>query len=682
MNSKVYAYFWSGVCIVIHHLPLTAQTDYDPENPASINELHLNGYEEQEAVLPINFQSAADQMDVNLIKESDLESLHIVPPSQIDLILNYIAIHKPLLSVYELQTIEGLDLELVRQLSQYLYVEKDQAITKNVHDPTLSNGHIILGWSKTLDPEGAYFAADSFKSSYAGSPDRAYLKFKMSLPHDMQIGMNLDKDPGESWVDSRAIGYIDHISGYLKMEHLNKWIQSFYLGDYHLRIARGLLMSNGLFRLEGLDPAFAINNKTFLKAYQASGENDMLRGIASEFKLPNPWTALAFYSQTRIDAHLETQSNGSNSTEISGWTRLLTSGYHRTISELEQRKNLKEEWFGGHMGYRFSAVEIGLSLLHRRFNMSNFKEPFAIPTNMDMSFISVDYKLHSRNMRTEGEIASDPFGHVAHAHTSLLGLGKKCSFNISYSHYDPGFYSNRSQVNSQSTYSWNEERLNLGMQLQPHYKLQMNISGNFSTIPLPESTIGSKQAEWDYHLSISYTERKKYKVRLQFHTIQSLTLFESERTHDIRSGNHIIQTQAYLEQIISRNLDWKLRAIWKKNLSGGIPSQGIAFAIDGRYKFPNGKWTANGRIVLFDIHDYQVRIFINENDVRYHFNLSALSGKGIRMYLNLRYKPVSKLTLEAKFEVTTLHEQAENRALKPLDKNYSREIKLQMLYSF
>ncbi len=681
MNTKVCTYFWSGVCIICTPVFSNSQTASEPEDPIPNLELPLIENGDQESRSAVTIKDVSERFNINQIQSADLESLQIIPPFLIELILDYVSTHKPVLSIYELQTIEGMDLDLLHELLKHLYVESDRALSKNVQELSQSKGLVILGWSKTLDPEAAYFTPDSFKSTFAGSPDHMYMRLRTKVNSVIQIGLNLEKDPGEPWSNPNALGYIDHISGYIKLEHLSPIIQSMYLGDYHLKIARGLLLSNGLFQLDGIDPGFALKNKTFLKPYQASGENDMLRGIAMDFRMPHQWNAIVFYSQKKIDARLEKQQAEMDTTEILGWTSLLNSGYHRSFSELIQRKNVSESMYGGHLAYQNRHAQLGCSLLHSMYGKPCLKAPATIPTSNDMTFASGDYILKLYHLNVEGEFGITQYGHIAHSHALVLGLGKKCSYSFTYSYFDPGFYATRSQTSSRSGNSINEEKISLGLQIQFHYKWQMNVNGNYSRMPMPDLRIPARHSAWDYQVSLVHTERKKFKMKLQLNTFQTITLLGDQANLGTFEENRSVQMQAYIEQMINRTIDWKFRVIYRKGLSEGVSGKGFAVALDGRMKSLSGKWSTNGRIELFDISNYQNRIYIPENDVRYHFNLLALSGKGLRMYVNLRYKPIPKLTLETKFSITTLYETPENRPLELPSTEKKRELKIQLLYN-
>src|SRR5690606_10052561 len=53
---------------------------------------------------------------------------------------------------------------------------------------------------------------------------------------------------------------------------------------------------------------------------------------------------------------------------------------------------------------------------------------------------------------------------------------------------------------------------------------------------------------------------------------------------------------------------------------------------------PAGKLSGNARIALFGTPGYNSRIYAFENDVLYAYSFPLYHNKGIRTYLNLRYR--------------------------------------------
>ena len=55
------------------------------------------------------------------------------------------------------------------------------------------------------------------------------------------------------------------------------------------------------------------------------------------------------------------------------------------------------------------------------------------------------------------------------------------------------------------------------------------------------------------------------------------------------------------------------------------------------------------RYALFDTDGFQVRFYNFENNLLYTFSIPAYYNRGSRFYLNLRYKGIRNMTIEARF---------------------------------
>ena len=64
---------------------------------------------------------------------------------------------------------------------------------------------------------------------------------------------------------------------------------------------------------------------------------------------------------------------------------------------------------------------------------------------------------------------------------------------------------------------------------------------------------------------------------------------------------------------------------------------------DVRFVPRSSSATISGRIAWFHTKSYNTRIYAYENDLLYVFSVPALYGKGIRGYLNLKYRINDKL---------------------------------------
>ena len=73
-------------------------------------------------------------LNVNAATEEELEQLHLPDVLQIKNLILYRKMLGPLLSVYELQSIPGWDLEIIRKILPYVCVERNESLYVSVKE--------------------------------------------------------------------------------------------------------------------------------------------------------------------------------------------------------------------------------------------------------------------------------------------------------------------------------------------------------------------------------------------------------------------------------------------------------------------------------------------------------------------------------------------------------------------
>jgi hypothetical protein len=87
------------------------------------------------------------------------------------------------------------------------------------------------------------------------------------------------------------------------------------------------------------------------------------------------------------------------------------------------------------------------------------------------------------------------------------------------------------------------------------------------------------------------------------------------------------------------------------------------------------------RIALFDTDGYDARIYAYENDVIYHFSVPPYADRGVRYYVNIRYRGIRGLTLELRFaRLEYLNRETVGSGLNEIKSNRRTEIKFQAIY--
>ena len=89
------------------------------------------------------------------------------------------------------------------------------------------------------------------------------------------------------------------------------------------------------------------------------------------------------------------------------------------------------------------------------------------------------------------------------------------------------------------------------------------------------------------------------------------------------------------------------------------------------------------RFAIFDVDNYDARIYAYENDVTYQFSIPAYYNKGTRFYANLKYRTRKHLTLEARYAQTFWNNQTEfSSGNNRIEGQTKSEVKVQVRWAF
>ena len=116
----------------------------------------------------------------------------------------------------------------------------------------------------------------------------------------------------------------------------------------------------------------------------------------------------------------------------------------------------------------------------------------------------------------------------------------------------------------------------------------------------------------------------------------------------------------------------------------GAPNgKGFVIYQDFQVHFMDYKSTLTGRVALFDIGDYNARIYAYENDVLYYFSVPAFNGRGARAFLVYHYKLSRSFEFWAKASRTFLsHETVFGSGTEMIQAPHKTEVRVQVRFKF
>ncbi len=629
-------------------------------------------------------------LDLNNASREEIIQFPLLNAIEAQLINDYLSKHRPLISVLELQSIKGISTDLLRSIMPYIRLNDAETRIPVWKSITQANkGSLVFRWSRLLQESKGYIPDSNSRTAYLGSPDKIYMKLRSAEPGRYSVALIAEKDAGEAFFKTPYIKGVDFISAHLFFENLTTKIKTLALGDYSLRLGQGLILDNGFSLGKTFQFGSVVKAPSIIKPYQSVRESEMFRGIATKLRLNQRASLVLFYSSKKVDGNI-VLINSNDSLEVENrLSALQASGLHRSLSELEDKEVISVNYTGGAIDYHFRNLKLGLNGVYKKQNPA-----FSNDERLDRLFVSEDSEQYFssahhqwifKNLTFCGEWAFNKNGNHALVQHVIIGMGKKAETMLSYRNFHPGFYSDASNTISSSTLSWNEKGLYLAINLSPFKKISMSGSADFSHFPWLKYQNDLLTSRREYSFRVQYTERKKWLAYVQFRKKDKELnkIFEDFGKEKEIFFQHGYQLRFHLESKLNSDWTWRVRVeshwISEKN----VRENGLAISQDVLFKSNESKFSGNLRFAIFDISDYEARIYNFENDVLYQYSLPAYNGRGIRAYINLRYRPISRLTLESRLSNTYYFDENQNGTGQDLINSfYKTEVKIQIRYQF
>ena len=248
----------------------------------------------------------SNPINLNNTSREELASLFILSPSQLSAFFEHIESTGKLLSIYELQSIEGFDNATINSMLPFVTLIENQndnlpLIKKIINE---ENKYFILRHFNVLEDQRGYDPANN--NRYNGGSNRLYGRFKASHTRDFSVGFTFEKDPGEPFgfnkVDQTR-GF-DFYSYHFQVYNRGK-IKTLALGDYQLQFGQGLVFGAGFNPGKGAETVATIKRSSLgVRPYSSVLESGFFRGGAVTLK-QNNFELTTFYSRLNQDGNAQ-----------------------------------------------------------------------------------------------------------------------------------------------------------------------------------------------------------------------------------------------------------------------------------------------------------------------------------------------------------------------------------------
>ncbi len=634
-------------------------------------------------------------LDLNSASEEELSEIPYFTPYLIAQLKSYIRRNGKLISIWELQAVPGFSKAVFDKIKPYVTVknvgeydikEKKQWIAPPKLRDVFSDGKFIFiqRFGRVLEDKEGYIRQElpdsikETKSYYLGSPWRVYTRLRFQYKQRVSIAVIGEKDPGELFFQNN-ISY-DFLSAHFFIKDFGR-VRRFVLGDYTAQFGQGLIFSRGLgFGKTAMTVTGVKAPQAGIRPYTSVNEFSFLRGSALSLDIHKNLQITLLASRKKMDASVSTDTLEDEETTV--FYSLQNSGFHRTNTELSRRGQLTENLFGGRMEFNSFNFRLGVNGLYQNFSipMQAGNKPyqqfnFSGQTNY---ITSADWDWSVRNVNFFGEMARSKSGGTAFLAGALAGLSSKVDFAISLRNFDKNFHSFYGYAFSERPFALQNERgFYLGTEIRPNYSWTINAF--FDKYEFPWYTY-NRSAPTDGYEALFQIRRNRSRKQQWYFRIRTETKATDNSETVLKIPEYT--TRTYLrwhiktKPSLSMQMQSRIEISIYKNRVGMMAYKEV-------FKQLNRYFKLGGRFALFDVPDYQGRIYAFETNMPTTYSIPAFYGKGVRAYLLLRIKPKRNVDIWIRLARTFYVDREEiSSGLEKINGNTNTELRMQLRVKF
>ncbi|GAB3580886.1 hypothetical protein [Hymenobacter daeguensis] len=646
-------------------------------------------------------------INLNTATREELRSLLLLNENQITTLLNHRAANGDLLSVYELQSIEGYDLRTIQRILPFVTVQSSNANSTrgNLWQRIAreENNALYLRYERVLQQRQGYTPPTLYQGQpttrYLGSADKMLIRYRVSHTKDFSLGFSMEKDAGEQLIWNPKNGQFgaDYVSAHLLLQERGR-LKALALGDYQLQFGQGLLLSSGLGVGKGAETITTLRRSSVgVRAYSSLLENSFFRGGAATYQVAPTVQATAFVSHKNVDANLQ-QSIDSLAQFDEFTSGLLYTGFHRTASELANRHQLAETVGGGNATYtsRSGNLAIGATGVFTHYGTAILKRPepynyFEFSGKENLA-LSLNYSYVYRNFLLFGETARSSGGGIGTVNGLLASLGSSVDAAVLVRHYDSDFHTLYGNAFSENTRNINETGVYIGLKVRPVAKWEVSAYYDQFRFPWLRYRVSAPSDGHDALVRLAYSPTKTSLLYVQLRqrlkprdlNFTDLNSYEPGRALPL-PGEQLRQSiLLYYNTAISPQLELRTRmqALRLRDDDGLAWRSGYVLAQDVGYQL-NRTLKLTARYSIFDADDYDSRQYIYEQDVLLAVSVPALYGQGTRVYGIAEIRLNRSLTLWLRYAETRYrHQDIVGSGLESIQGSLRSEVKAQLRVKF
>lgn len=618
-------------------------------------------------------QLAEHPVDLNKATHQELEQLPFLSEQQIDELMEYLLRYGPMRSFGELRMIRSLSYQQQALLPFFVEIREEPVKEKAFpHWSTIARyGKHTLTMTGRLPCYNRQGDLDHHDTGYLGPKYRHSLRYEFSYGTYLKLGFVGAQDAGEPFFSSNNPWGYDAYSYYLQIQHLGR-LENAIVGKYKISAGMGLVL-NSSFSLGKQVMLQSLGRHTnTLRPHGSRSEADYLQGAAATVRLFRPLTATFFASYRPVDATLNTDGTAAT---------IITSGYHRTLTEFKKKHNTHQADVGATINYRQGGFHLGANAAYTQLDrrlQPNKKERYRLYYPQGEHFLntSIDYGYKHYRFTFNGETATNADGALATIHTLSYQLSQFLSIMALQRFYSYRYTSLHAHCFGETSRTQNESGYYLGFSWHPISNLNLQGYADYAYFPWERYQVSQSSHSWDFMFQGDYQLQRwnlsaRHRVRLR----QKDNADKTALVPDNEQRGRLSLTYAHPSNWSAKTeLDY-VRSDYKTTSRGYMVSEHLAFSQQW--------WQMSLTAGYFNTDDYNGRIYIYERQMQHDFSFPMFYGQGIRTALFVKADVMQQLQLSAKFGYTNYFDRAViGTGQQQIAQSHTTDLDLQVRWKF
>ena len=570
---------------------------------------------------------ARNPLNINIAEREDLERIFFLSDIQIENILYRRYVSGPFHSVYELQTVEGLSVSVIRLLKPVIYFGE----TDDKDGSLKIWGDWFLRSEKQLEEVRGFQPDDTGTTPFVGDPYKLYSRTSLHTNKGLNAGFIAEKDPGEPMFGRGTQG-LDLMTGYIHYENRNHWVREVAAGQYRMSAGQGLVLQSGMpVRKSSLTTSIRNRRSSFRPSLSASESSGFRGGYVT---LGTRRLEISpFFSVKRRDGRI---------TGDSLLISLRENGLHRTRGERAQQNTGKEKVMGVRTRYggRIFSLEAGHVQYHinpplypeeRVYNRFDFR-------GEEMANSWMSYLLSINSLLAFGEVAfTNEFSSPAFWNGLVWNVAPGFSLALGHRYIPVSYQAPLAGPLTESGRFAGEKGLYAGIKWEMASGFVISSYLDRYQFDWLKYRLDAPGKGFDFLSQVEKEFQEDTRLRLRYRHREKPVNIEVDPAEAGVGQNIYDQLKVQYRQSISQ---WQLTSLaqWQFVQTREGNENGYMLAQDLKWRSQNEKLTLTTRYALFSTSDYLARLYAYEPHVLYMFSVPAYSGRGSRYLFLCNYK--------------------------------------------